>query len=102
MDKTTLSVDIGNLIKVAYIKKEALEAFKEAVNLVRDIYDIDRREAFSVLAIMQSVIVGYTVDDGSDDPTLKDIIAEAEDMLSKYAKGKSEGKNEWNNNRCSD
>lgn len=92
MDKTTLAVDIDELVKISYKKREALKAFSESVNHLSELYKIDRREAFSILAIMQSIVVGYTVDDGSDNPTLKDIIAEAEDMLNKYAEGK-EGKN---------
>lgn len=90
MDKNTLSANIDHLITISYKKREALKAFGEAVNVLSELYKIDMREAFSVLAIMQSIIVGYTVDDGSDNPTLRDIIAEAEEVLNRHAKGKEE------------
>lgn len=91
MDKNILAAEIGQLVRVSHKKKEALIAFSEAVNHLSELYGIDRGEAFSVLAIMQSIVVGYTVDNSGDNPTLKDIIAEAEDILSKYAKGKEKG-----------
>jgi len=94
MDKATLSAEIDHIIAISYKKKDALITFKEAVKQVSELYAMDKREAFSILAIMQSIIVGFTVDSSGDNPTLKDIIAEAEDMLSKNAKRESEGKSE--------
>lgn len=83
MDKA----NIDHLVRISQKKKEALKAFSEAVKHVRELYGIDVIESFSVLAIMQSIVVGFTIDNSGDNPTLKDIIAEAEDILNRHVEG---------------
>jgi hypothetical protein len=94
MDKDKIAANVDHMIAVSHKKKEALKAFIEAVRYLNDVYKIDRAEAFSVLAIMQSVVVGFTLDRNVDNAALNDIIAQAEQILSRDVEGESEGKNE--------
>jgi uncharacterized protein (DUF1786 family) len=84
--KTKPSADIDNPVQIAHLKKSALTSFKEALGFVSELCLIDRREAFSVLAIMQSFTVGYIVVNSGDRDTLNAIIDEDEEMIRKYEK----------------
>jgi len=83
MDKRDLSINIDCMVAVTHKKGLALKSLAEAVSLIADVYEINKEEAFNILAV-QGIVFAYTADSKEDEPAREDIFMQAGNILSEW------------------